>query len=43
MASLKVKIEAEFENIDSLISELPGIEKLPLLEFLNSSKPAELY
>ena len=34
MADLKAKIEAEYENIDSLISELPGKERLPSLEFL---------
>ena len=34
MASLKAKIEAEYENIDRLIQELPDKERLPLLEFL---------
>ncbi len=34
MASLKDKIEAEYENIDRLILELPEKEKLPFLEFL---------
>ena len=34
MASLKAKIEAEYENIDRLILELPEKERLPFLEFL---------
>ena len=34
MASLKDKIEAEYENIDRLILELPEKERLPFLEFL---------
>ncbi len=34
MASLKSKIEAEYENIDRLILELPEKERLPFLEFL---------
>ncbi len=34
MASLKAKIEAEYENIDRLILELPEKERLPLLKFL---------
>ena len=34
MASLKSKIEAEYETIDRLILELPKKERLPFLEFL---------
>ena len=34
MANLKDKIEAEYENIDRLILELPEKERLPFLEFL---------
>ncbi len=34
MANLKDKIEAEYENIDKLIFELPEKEKLSLLQFL---------
>ncbi len=34
MANLKDKIEAEYENIDKLILELPVKDRLPFLEFL---------
>jgi len=34
MAKLKEKIEAEYENIDKLISELPVKDNLPFLQFL---------
>ncbi len=34
MADLREKIEAEYENIDNLISELPEKERLPFLDFL---------
>ena len=34
MANLKDKIAAEYENIDKLIFELPGKDKLPFLQFL---------
>ena len=34
MASLEDKIEAEYENINRLILELPPKERLPFLEFL---------
>lgn len=34
MASLKDKIEAEYENIDKLVAEIPPADGLPFLEFL---------
>lgn len=42
MAKLKDKIEAEYENIDKLISELPAKEKLPFLQFLELAGVATL-
>ncbi len=34
MVKLKDKIEAEYENIDKLIAELPQKNELPFLQFL---------
>lgn len=34
MVKLKDKIDAEYENIDRLLSELPPKDKLPFLQFL---------
>jgi len=42
MADLKDKIEAEYENIDKLISELPPANRLPFLEFLQLAGVATL-
>ncbi len=42
MADLKAKIEAEYENIDKLISELPPANHLPFLEFLQLAGVATL-
>jgi len=42
MVKLKEKIEAEYENIDKLISELPEKDKLPFLQFLELAGVATL-
>ena len=42
MANLKDKIEAEYENIDKLIAELPPADRLPFLEFLQLAGVATL-
>jgi len=42
MANLKDKIEAEYENIDRLIRELPEKEKLSFLPFLELAGVATL-
>lgn len=42
MAKLKDKIEAEYENIDKLLSEMPSEEKLPFLQFLELAGVATL-
>jgi hypothetical protein len=42
MARLGMKISAEYENIDQLIKELPCIEKLPYVTFLELAGVATL-
>ncbi len=42
MANLKEKIEAEYENIDKLITELPPADRLSFLEFLQLAGVAAL-
>lgn len=42
MAKLRDKIEAEYENIDKLIAELPKKSKLSLLQFLELAGVATL-
>ncbi len=42
MANLKEKIEAEYENIDKLIAELPPADRLSFLEFLQLAGVAAL-
>lgn len=42
MATLKDKIEAEYENIDKLITEFPRKNKLPYLQFLEIAGVATL-
>ena len=42
MVRLKDKIEAEYENIDKLLSELSSEEKLPFLQFLELAGVATL-
>jgi len=42
MAKLKDKIEAEYENIDKLIHEIPEKNKLPFLRFLELAGVATL-
>lgn len=34
MVNLKDKVQAEYENIDKLIDELPAKDELPFLQFL---------
>lgn len=42
MADLKEKVEAEYENINRLIDEMPDKEKLPYLSFLELAGVATL-
>lgn len=42
MADLKDKIEAEYENIEKLVNELPSSDQLPFLEFLQLAGVATL-
>ena len=42
MADLKDKIEAEYENIERLINELPSYDRLPFLGFLELAGVATL-
>ncbi len=42
MVNLKDKIEAEYENIDKLVRELPPSKQLPFLEFLQLAGVATL-
>ena len=42
MASLATKLEAEFENIEKLINELPEYKRLPYLSFLELAGVATL-
>ncbi len=42
MANLRDKIEAEFENIELLLREIPPCEKLPYLSFLELAGVATL-
>jgi hypothetical protein len=42
MVELKDRVEAEYENIDKLIEELPPAERLPFLEFLQLAGVATL-